>query len=241
MTTLALALLIAAADDMPRNLTLPDESIYVVQRRAYVKRGSVELTPFFFMTMSNKFSSSLGPGLALVYHPRENLALEISSSVPGVMRSAYSSLIYELNDVERLAPEPVDLKELRYFGAVSLQFSALYGKFDFYGHLIDYDIYGSAGPAIATTVEPCAPAGQGDCGPDNEALGRGLRSPVDSADRYKIAASLAGGLRLFFADWIGLRIELRDLVYADRAGEGAANTTDIRNNIMLIGGLSFLL
>ncbi len=239
MSTIALALLVLAAD-APK-LELPDESIYIVQRRAYVKRGSVELTPMFFMTMSNKFSSSMGPGLAFVYHARENLALEIASSIPGMMRSAYSSLVYELNDNERLAPQPVDLKKLRYFGAVSLQFSALYGKFDFYGHLIDYDLYFSAGPSIATTVEPCAPAGEGDCGPDTEALGRGLRDPVAGPDRLKIAASLAGGLRLFFNDWIGLRLELRDLVYADRAGEGAGLTTDIRNNIMLIGGLSFLL
>lgn len=241
MTSLALALLLCAADAPAKQLELPDESIYVVQRRAYVKRGSVELTPLFFMTMSNKFSSSMGPGLAFVYHARENLALEIVSSVPGVMRSAYSSLVYELNDNERLAPQPVDLKKLRYFGAVSLQFSALYGKFDFYGHLIDYDIYFSAGPSIATTVEPCAPAGEGDCGEDTEALGRGLRDPIESADRLKLAASLAGGLRLFFADWIGLRLELRDIVYSDRAGTGAGLTTDIRNNVMLVGGLSFLL
>jgi outer membrane beta-barrel protein len=223
------------------NTALADESIYVVQERAYLKRGKVELTPFFFLTMTNKFSSSLGPGLALVYHPRENLAIEVSSTVPHFMRSHYSSLVYELHDDEQLAPEPVDLKKLKYFGAVTLQFSALYGKFDFYGHLIDYDFYGSAGPGLAVTVEACAPAGEGTCGPDTELLGHGLRAPLDAADHYKIAGNLAGGLRLFFSDSVGARLELRDVVYADRAGDAPGVTTDIRNNVMLLGGVSFLL
>ncbi|MBC7793968.1 MAG: outer membrane beta-barrel domain-containing protein [Clostridia bacterium] len=219
-----------------------DESIYVVQRRAYVKRGSVEITPLFYASLNNRFSSSMGPALAIVYHARENLALELVSSVPSVMRSSYGDLVYELYDNEQLAPEAVDLKKLRYFGAFTLQFSALYGKFDFFGQLIDYDVYGAAGPAIAATKEPCTPAGQGTCSADSEQIGRGLRTPTEASDRYKVAGSIGGGLRLFFADWIGMRIELRDILYADRASEDAGiPTTVIRSNVLFMLGVSFLL
>jgi outer membrane beta-barrel protein len=237
MMWLALVSVLAASDGAPA-----DESIYVVQRRAYVKRGSVEVTPLFFASLNNRFSSSMGPALALVYHARENIAFELVSSVPGVMRSHYGDLVYELYDNEQLAPEAVDLKKLRYFGAFALQFSALYGKFDFYGHLIDYDIYGSAGPALATTKEPCTPAGQGTCSADTEQIGRGLRDPTESADHYKLAGSVGGGLRLFFADWIGLRIEVRDIVYSDRAADdGGVPSSTIRSNVLFLAGVSFLL
>ena len=239
MMTLALTLMLAAPE--PPTLTIPDESVYVVQRRAYVKRGSLELTPLLYTTIGNRFSSSMGPGVAIAYHIRENLAIELATSLPGLMRSHYASTVYELNDDELLAPDAVDLKKLRYFGTASMQFSALYGKFDLYGHLIDYDLYASAGGGFAVTQEACAPAGQGTCGPDTEALGRGMRAPLDSSDHYKVAGNLAAGLRLFFADWIGLRLELRDLVYADRAADATGTTTAIRSNVMMMAGVSFLL
>lgn len=243
MMWLALATVLAAGEVEPVDVSAPaDESIYVVQRRAYLKRGSIEVTPMLFTSLNNRFSSSVGPALALVYHVRENLGIELVSSIPGVMRSRYGDLVYELYDNEQLAPEAVDMKKLRYFGAFTLQFSALYGKFDFYGHTIDYDVYGAAGPAFASTQEPCTPAGEGTCSADTEQIGRGLRNPTESGDRYKLAGSIGGGLRLFFADWIGLRVELRDIVYGDRAtDDGGVPTSKIRNNVFFLLGLSFLL
>ncbi len=221
-----------------------DESVYVVQRRAYSKRGKFELTPMIFQRLNFKFSSYTGLALSAGYHFKENLAVEVVSSVPvpGLFFSSYSNLVTELFDEENLQPEAVDLKQLSYFIGASLNFSALYGKFNIYGELIDYDFYALAGFGLTQTRERCAPAQDGDaCDPFQDRNDIGTRPPEDSADEYRISGHLGGGLRLFFRDWIGLRVELRDIVYADRAVEANIVTTDITNNLFVFAGASFLL
>ncbi|MEM6731914.1 MAG: outer membrane beta-barrel domain-containing protein [Myxococcota bacterium] len=234
-----------ALDESRRRLVRSDdESVYVVQRRAYSKRGKFELTPMVFQRLNFKFSSYTGLALSAGYHFRENLAIEVITSVPapGVFFSSYSNLVTELFDEEQLQPEAVDLKQLAYFGGIGLNFSALYGKFNIYGELVDYDFYAVAGFGVSQTRERCAPAEDPEnCERFQDRSDIGTRPPADSADEFRISGHLGGGLRLFFRDWIGLRVEFRDIVYADRAIEGNFVTTDIANNLFIMAGASFLL
>jgi outer membrane beta-barrel protein len=217
-----------------------DESVYVVQRRAYSKSGRFEVTPTFFTSLSNKFVGYLGPGMSLAWHLRENFAIEVTSSIPGVIRRSYSDLVYETLAL-KLEPIAVDLKQMTWFAALSLQFSALYGKLDLYGHLVDYDFYVAGGGGAATTVEICEPAGQNGCSDPRGGLLYGERTPAERADAVKVLGSLAGGMRIFFTENLGLRLELRDLVFADRTVHNQAVTTDIRNNVFLFLGGTLLL
>lgn len=232
----------ASAEETPaKAYSTADESIYVVQRRAYSKRGMFELTPLFFTSVNNKFVGHLGPAISAVYHVRENFGIELTSAIPFVFYRFYSALVFEVRDLDPpLSPEVVDLKQLTYFGSLSLQFSALYGKLNLYDWLVDYDFYVSAGYGLATTIETCAPNKDG-CGDKLEGLGFGQRGPRGSTDKTKLAANLGGGMRVFFSDHLGLRIDLRDIVYADRATDPEGATTDIRNNVMVLLGVSFLL
>lgn len=217
-----------------------DESIYIVQRRAYSKSGKFELTGSGFFSLNNKFVGYAGGALAAAYHIRENFAIELMSSVP--FASYYSDLVIEVRQLDPpLEPQRVDLKQMTYFGALSAQFSALYGKFDFYGWLVDYDFYATGGFGLASTREVCTPPNQGTCGQAVAGIGYGQRTPEQAADQFKLAANIGGGARIFFADFIGLRLELRDIVYADRAADAQGTTTDIRNNLLMFTGLSFLL
>lgn len=236
---------LAADENTERLARADDESIYVVQRRAYSKRGRFELTPMLFQRLNSKFSSYTGLALSAGYHFRENLAVELVTSVPlpGLFFSSYSNLTTELFDQEGLEPEAVDLKQLEAFVGLGLNFSALYGKFDIYGELLDYDFFLIAGFGLTQTRERCTPATDGgDCDPFQDRVDLGTRPPLDSSDEFRIAGHLGGGLRLFFRDWIGLRIEIRDVVYADRAVDPEDGvTTDISNNVFLMAGASFLL
>ncbi len=217
-----------------------DESVYVVQRRAYSKSHRLEVTPTFFTSLSNKYVVYWGPGMSVAWHIRENFAIEINSSIPGVIRRHYSDLVYETLALN-LEPIGADLKQMLWFAALSLQFSALYGKLDLYGHLVDYDFYVAGGAGLATTVEACAPTGQNGCSGPVGGLPYGERTPVDTADEVKALGSIAGGMRIFFTDNLGLRLELRDLVFADRAVRNQTLTTDIRNNVFLHFGITLLL
>ena len=229
-----------SGDKDARVLVAEDESIYVVQERAYSKSGKFEVTPFVFTALNPKFVGYAGLGLSAAYHWRENFAIEITSSVPGLMQPFYSALVYEVYEYESLTPESVDLKQMTYFGAVSVQFSALYGKMELYGALLDYDFYVTGGVGLATTRQTCVPL-QDNCGERIEGLGVGLKSPDDAGDGLKFAANLGGGARFFFSDFLGLRFEVRDVAYADRDVQPGTVTTDIRNTIMFMLGVSVLL
>ena len=133
---------VAMSDDT--GLVLPpaaDESVYVVQERAYLKRGYLEVTPIFYTSLNGKFVGYTGAAVAVAYHLRENFALELTSSIPGLFFATFSDLSWELYDYAQLGPPAVDLKQMSYFGALSLQFSALYGKLSLYNLLLDYDFY----------------------------------------------------------------------------------------------------
>lgn len=243
-----------------RTLVAEDESIYVVQRRAYSKKGRLEITPFVFTAMNPKFVGYVGGGVSLAYHLRENFSIEFSTSIPYAIAPFYSALVYEVYIYETLTPEEVDLKQMQYFGALSAQFSALYGKFELYGVLLDYDLYLTAGLGLTTTVEPCIP-NQGECGERIGAqpvlredgttefsggLGFGLQSPEAGSDALKLSGHLGGGIRMFFTERLGVRLEIRDVVYADRKvgstqSTSQSVTTDIRNTILLFIGATVLL
>ena len=229
------------SDEEARTVVWGDESIYIVQRRAYSKKGRFELTPFFLTGINPKFVGYLGGGLSAAYHLRENFSIELSSSLPSVgMYPFYSALVYEVYQYEGLTPEEVDLKQLSYFGALSAQYSALYGKFDIYSVLLDYDLYLTAGVGLSTTVETCTPLRDG-CGERVEGLGFGHRAPLNGEDHMKLSGHLGAGVRIFFTERVGVRVEVRDIVYADHHVGSQGVTTDIRNTMLLFLGASFLL
>jgi outer membrane beta-barrel protein len=226
-----------------------DESIYVVQRRAYSKSGKFEISPLFFTGVNAKFVGYYGGGLSVAYHFQENFGLEFTTSFFTLAR--WSTLVLDVWEYENLTPEEVDLKQFDYFNALSLQFSALYGKLDFYGHLIDYDFFVFAGLGYTHTLEPCTPtsgggADDGRCG-DVVGVGRGLQAPERAMDAHKISGHLGGGIRLFFHEMFGLKAELRNISYSDRKVEGSqagsqgSTTTDIRSTMLLMLAASFIL
>jgi len=217
----------------------PDESIYVVQERVYTKRGKIEIEPHFFTKVNPKFVGYLGLGISAAYHIRENFAVEVLTSVPYAMQPFYSDLVFEVFEYESLTPEDVDMKLMTYFNAVSVQFSALYGKASFYRWLIDYDLYVNAGVGAAkldTTCTPSTALEQRDCSTVFDA-GRGRKEPSVWTDRWKLTGNVGLGSRFFFSDMFGLRLELRDIVYSDRDTSFNEITTDIRDNMMFFLGM----
>lgn len=218
-----------------------DQSIYIVQERSYAKTGKIEVTPIFYTAINPKFVAYVGGGLSAAYHLRENLAVEVMGGYN--FYNPYSNLTVELLGNESLTPDWVDLKKMSSFGALSLQWSALYGKFEFYGNVVDYDFYVTAGFGMSNTVEYCIPSQDADCNVDTTSppdLGMGTRTPAESADATKLSANLGGGMRMYFHERLGLRLEIRDISYADRATNNGAITSDIRNTMMLVLGASFM-
>lgn len=221
-----------------------DESIYVVQERAYSKRGKFEITPIFMAKINTKYTGNIGGALSLAYHLRENFALELAG---GLGHNYYSNTIEEIYRFEDLTPQMADLKQMKWFTTLGFQWSPFYGKLRLVpGHLGDFDFYVGAGMGIAETKEPCGTSsGDGTCKLIDEnnpnRFGFGLRAPTLTSDRFKLAGNFSVGIRIFFKEWLGVRLELRDIVYADKVDNNGETTSNITNNLAVFLGLSFLL
>ena len=225
--------------EMDRATVAEDESIYVVQERGFSKSEKIEFDVFLTTKVNPKFVGYMGMGLSAALHLRENFAIELNTTIPYVLQAFYSDLVYEVFTYEDLAPQKVDLKVMTYAGSVNLQFSALYGKLSFYSFLLDYDLYVLAGVGVARTLQSCFPTNQDGCSEEFD-VGRGLREQEEMTDVWKVTGNIGGGLRFFFSDFMGLRFELRDIVYSDRDIQDNETSTDIRNNLMFSSGVSFL-
>ena len=123
-------------DRSPRVKVTEDESIQP-RSAGLTKKNGFEITPYFVTAMNPKFVGYLGAGLSLAYHVRENFAVEFTTSIPYAFIPFYSALVIDVRQYENLSPQDVDLKQMDYFGALSAQFSAFYGKLEFYDNLLD--------------------------------------------------------------------------------------------------------
>lgn len=239
-----------------------DESIYVTQKRAYSKKGHLEFTPIFGAVLNTRFVSTIGVYGALAYHFKENFALEVMGGYSGVPFSRYTEATIEIREKENLEAPDADRKWMDWFIGADVQWSPFYGKLRLIpGVLGVFDVYVLAGMGVVGTRAPCLPNasylanGQGE-----EPGGQGVQGitgtcPADPSIAalpagVKFAGQFGGGVRLFFARWFGVRFEVRDIIYSESvtrveitAGNGRSETvsTDIRNNVLFIVGLSFLI
>jgi outer membrane beta-barrel protein len=238
-----------------------DESIYVTQKRAYSKKGHVEFTPIFGAVLNTRFVSTMGLYGALTYHVKENFAIEAIGGYSGVPFSRFTEATIEIREKESLEAPAVDRKWMDWFVGLDAQWSPFYGKLRLIpGVLGVFDVYVLAGFGIVGTRAPCTPNatynGQGDV--DQGGTGvqgiTGTCAPPERADvaalpaGIRFAGQFGGGVRLFFANWFGVRLEIRDIIYSESvteisrtaAGTSEMVSTDIRNNVLFIVGLSFL-
>lgn len=247
----------ASADEPENTARVPfsDESIYVAEKRPYTKRGHLEITPTFGATLNNRYESGIAGILGVTYHIRENVGIEV---IGGYTFSRYTDAVEEILQKESKQPPNAELKWMQWFVGADVQWAPLYGKLRLIpGILGDFDFYLAAGFAAVGTQNPCKPLTaykvektgtvtdgsgvQGISGICPDAPNNVL--PAD----IRFAGNFGGGFRIFFTNYLGVRVEIRDLVYSDVVNSLGPNaqtqeiTTTIRHNVFALFGLSLLL
>jgi len=257
MLSLLFPLTMLVSDSPVQVMRVPfdDESIYVLQQRAYTKKGHLEFTPMFTTLLNSRFVQSFGLFGSLTYHFKESFALEVIGGYSGKPLTRYSDTTIELGDRAGVEPLPPDKVFMEWFAGGDLQWAPFYGKLRMIpGVLGDFDLYVLAGFGVVGTQAPCIAKGNYN-GSGLEADGRDVQgitgtcssNPAEASLRFdtRFAAQFGGGFRIFFAKWFGARIEVRNIVYSILVNRkqlaGPEVFTDIRNNVMFIFGISFLI
>lgn len=230
-----------------------EETIYVVQGKPFLAEGHFELTPQFAQSVNDSFTSHTGLMVSGLYHLKENVALEATIGLfgwwdePGVtaprLGGRDTDLTTELKQKENLAPERVKLYQFPYLVAADLQWSPLYGKVNVQELALgQFNLYLSVGAGAAgLQLETLTPGV-----PDKKFVA--LRGPGGVLPPMALTTSFGGGLRFYFTEWLGLRVEVRDYVVplsVFQSGENAvddadAPSFDVTNLVLAQVGVSFV-
>jgi outer membrane beta-barrel protein len=239
----------AAAEPQPTGGDI--QTIFVIQGKPRLTAGSFELTPQFMQSVNDRFTSHTGLMVSGIYHLKENVAFELNvggffwwddpgaQGDPGPrLGGRDTDLTVEIRQKERLAPELVQLYRLTWLTTFDLQWSPIYGKVSLHDtYLGQFNVYLSVGAGlVGLQLE-----NQQALGTFFDLKGKGF-SPT---------TSFGGGLRFYFGDWFGVRVEVRDYVSplaviagADtEAGEISSepfSTFDVTNTLLLQLGASFI-
>jgi outer membrane beta-barrel protein len=239
-----------AAGDAAADPTAPkpvlEETIFVVQGKRFLAQGHFELTPQLALSVNDSFTSHSGLLVSGLYHLKENVAIEATVGAFGWLDSRSgaprlggrdSDLTVELRQKENLAPERVKLYQFPYLIAGNLQWSPMYGKVSIHDVVLgQFNLYLSVGAGIAgLQLETLTP------GVAEEEFVE-LKTPIAPL------TSFGGGLRFYFTDWLGVRLEVRDYVMplaVFQSGDNAVADADVpsfdvTNLILTQLGVSFV-
>lgn len=210
-----------------QNLT-SDETIYVIEDKPYLTGGHFELSPQLVMSFNDRFTNHYGFLMTGMYHLRENVGVELAG---GYLFGLPSEITNEIREKGRLAPEPVDLYALTWVATADVQWSPIYGKVSVLDMALgQYSMYFSVGAGMT---------------------GLSLERYFDApGEHYELdwpmafTSTVGAGLRVYFLDWLGARIEVRDYVQANSVDKTISKLQlsyfDVQNYYMLQAGATFL-
>ena len=232
-----------------------EETIYAVQRKAYLIDKAFEITPMAGIAFTDRFVTTAAFGGSLSFHLSENFAIELSGFY---MLPFESDLTTEILDEGKLTPEIAKLTQMLWAASLGVQWSPIYGKLQIFGtSLGTFQFYLGAGGGVGQSRVQCTP-GMGldpnrGFNPAECPMFDGVITGDEPVFVYEPATTrfmghLSGGFRFYFSSLIGLKFEVKDYLFVSRVYRPDVGdltqqgfTDAVRNNIFLQLGLSILL
>jgi outer membrane beta-barrel protein len=235
-------------------VTDSEETIYAVQRKAYLIKDKIEVSLMFSALFNDRFVQSYAPVASVTYYVAENLGLE---AFGGYLFPGESSALNEIFEQTNLRPQFAAQTQLLWAAGLGVQWSPIYGKLEVAGRQLgNFNFYLTTGVAVGETRVECTANflidpnkfGEGATCPDGP-------RPVYEPNTFRPMGVFGGGFRFYFNDTFGLKAEVRDYLFASsvfrppREGDsGPPGETRqelqysdaIRNNVYANIGLSIL-
>lgn len=226
-----------------------EETIYAIQRKAYLIKGKLELSVMLNNLVGDRFVSTdwVGVGGSVAYHLSEQFALEAFGGYYNPTESETTSEL--LREVE-LVTENAKLTQLLWAAGLGVQWSPIYGKLQLFNwNLGNFAFYVGAGAGVGQSRVRCT--ANGDLDPisfPNDACPVAQSADIDEVtyepSTMQFMGTFSAGFRFRFLNWIGLKTEIRDYIFTSRVyrpqGEPAYSDS-VRNNLFFQIGATFLL
>lgn len=173
------------------------EQVFAVQQIYVLRRGRIELQPFWQVPLNDQFVGHSGPGLGLNYWITNVLAVGVSGNYYEPFNTD-SDFNFQTRRAVRVS---VPLTEYNWNANLNFTYTPVIGKFAGFGDFIfQYDAYvvGGVG-AVSTRPIPVID-------PDFR----------DFDWETKIAFNAGIGLHIFFNRWLAATLEVRDYIFNDK-------------------------
>lgn len=223
-----------------------EETIYVVQGKPFLVAGDFELTPQFAQSVNDSFTSHTGLMVSGLYHLKENVAFEVAGAAFGWwdiggprFGGRDSELTVELRDKESLAPERVKLYQFPWLVSGDAQWSPFYGKVSLQDVALgQFNLYLSVGASVVgLQLEALTQNGRQKSYVE-------LPPTFGALPTMTLSTTFGGGLRFYFTDWLGVRVEVRDYVIPlsvrdTEVDDADGPSFDVTNLVLAQAGVSF--
>lgn len=236
-----------AAAEVPRAPV--EETVYVVQGKPFLMQGKFEIAPQIAQSVNDSFTSHTGLLLSGIYHLKENVAFELAGGAFGWwdvggprLGGRDSELTVELREKESLAPERVKLYQFPWVVAADAQWSPFYGKVSFQDFALgQFNLYLSVGASVfGLQLESLTQNGVQKAYVD-------LPPTFGALPAMALSTTFGGGLRFYFTEWLGVRLEVRDYVIPlsvhdageNRIEDADGPSFDVTNLVLGQAGVSF--
>jgi outer membrane beta-barrel protein len=173
------------------------EQVFAVQQIFVLRRGRLEVQPFWQLPLNDQFVGHSGPGLGINYWITNVLAVGLSGNYYEPFNTD-SDFNFQ---TRRSARVSVPLTEYNWNANLNFTYTPMIGKFSGFGDFIfQYDAY-VVGGVGAVSTRPI---------------------PVIDPDyrnfnwETKIAFNAGIGLHIFFNRWLAATLEVRDYIFNDK-------------------------
>jgi outer membrane beta-barrel protein len=209
-----------------------ENKVKPVSGQLYRKAGKLELTiPAGVISLNDAFFSKYMAGAKLTYHLSESWSLGVTGSYGTSSPTGSTSICSVTPSTTQAACKPADSKQLyqvpgdiKWIAGGEVGFSPLYGKLNLFGEkALHFDLSLLVGADIVSYRDVIG-ATQANAG----AVPGTVSTP---------GGHLGIGARLFFARFMALRLEVRDVLYK----VSALDTGNLQTQLFAEAGLSFFI
>jgi len=260
--TTALAVGLSIASPVHAERRNPLEGQPAIRYRKEIRRLRLEISPAFTTSINQDFKNAIGGGGTIAFNFLDWLGIgfegqflvnydtpledEVKKAIEQTAATRYPGGVYKTP-----GPNPtLDQHNQRVLGINAVmspfvQVTPFAGKFALFSAAFAwYDLYAKVGLGLVHYVQnDCCTVGPETMGPDPN---------LQDASQFagmKVGGMIGVGAHLYFTDWVGLQLELRDYIVKANPGGGDVNGNrkldsgdeGPQNNIFFTLGVTFVL
>lgn len=228
-----------------------------IRHKVEMRKMRFEVTPGLMTSINQDFRTFIGGSVVLQLHLTDWLGIGVQGAFGGGVDTKLTSTITDILKDTEAGPQPSKNQFNDHLASIKALFSAYVAVTPFAGKLslfgaafLKYDLYamvGIGGMLVGNNFVSTSDSLQRDCLDVNVKTDPNQCDPQNAG--FKFGGMFGAGVHLYFTDWVGVNIEVRD--YLAPINQGGLDTNSdfkldgkdesLQNNLFFNLGLTFML